>query len=306
MPPFAYHFRPAAVLGVSGSDAFSFLQGQFSNDLRPNSAEGNVTYGLWLSVKGKVEADSFVIQRAKDRFLVVSPGCTADSVRSRLEAFIVADDVVVEDVTMRWSGIAAWGENAQQSAKVMDVGLPAGKCAVDSNEVIGIESHRWGAGTIEWLIADSKRDLAGVGDKLTAAGFSLLSVADAELERIIRGPACVPAELGATDLPQEAGFESFAVSFNKGCFTGQEVMARLKSMGRVRRGLVRVRGEGACPNVPVSVFAGDRNIGELRSAAPSADGGYIGRAMVSLMNLPERVSVGGAGPGAPVLFVEKA
>ena len=118
------------------------------------------------------------------------------------------------------------------------------------------------------------------------------------MERITRGGISVPRELGPGDLPQEAGFDEFAVSFTKGCYIGQEVMARLKSMGRVRRGLIRVSGEGAAPDVPAELFAGERRVGELRSSAPLESGGFVGRAMVTLTDLPDDLTVG-IGPDAP-------
>ncbi len=302
--PFAYRFRPAAVLEVSGEDAFGFLQGQFSNDIRPKSP-GTVTYGLWLSVKGKVEGDAFLIQRDSDRFLLMSPDCPSDAVRSRLESFIIADDVTLEDVTPRWSGIAVWGTDAGKSAEALGVEAPSGRHSAgqqnDGRGLVGFASHRWGAGTIEWLFEEREGDSGAGTDELDSAGFSFLTATGAERERILRGGVSVPSELGSGDLPQEAGVEAVAVSFTKGCFIGQEVMARLKSMGRVRRGLVRVRGEGVPPPVPVPLFSAGRKFGELRSIAPLESGGFVGRAMVTLTNLPWRLSLGSSESDAPVV-----
>lgn len=298
--PLAYQFRPAAVLEVSGEDAFGFLQGQFSNDIRPKSP-GTVTYGLWLSVKGKVGGDAFLIQRDSGRFLLVSPDCPSGAMRSRLESFIIADDVTLKDVTSHWNVIAVWGPDAGKSAEALGVEVPSGRQAVAGGGLVGFASHRWGAGTIEWLFEEREGDSGARTDELDSAGFSFLTAAGAERERILCGGVSVPSELGSGDLPQEAGVEAVAVSFTKGCFIGQEVMARLKSMGRVRRGLVRVRGEGVPPPVPVPLFSAGRKFGELRSIAPLEAGGFVGRAMVTLTNLPWRLSLGSSESDAPVV-----
>jgi folate-binding protein YgfZ len=107
--------------------------------------------------------------------------------------------------------------------------------------------------------------------------------------RIGAGIPAIPADLGSGDLPNEGALEDVALSYSKGCYLGQEVMARLKSMGQVRRRLWRVEGRGSAgPSQPAAVFAASRQVGELRSAVPVA-GGWIGLAMVTLMHV---------GPGA--------
>jgi len=290
-------FRPAAVLEASGDDTFAFLQGQLSNDLKPGGP-GKVTYGLLLSAKGKVDGDSFLIEKAGGKFLIVSPLCPVDALRARLEAFIIADDVALTDVTPRWEGLAVWGERAAESAAVLGLQLPEGREAFIGNGVVGHASHRWGAGTIEWLFESDAGAASEASHQLAGVGFALMTEAAAEQERILGGGVAVPAELGPGDLPQEAGVEEIAVSFTKGCYIGQEVMARLKSMGRVRRGLIRVRGDGAPPAVPAELFAGGRKVGELRSAAPIDGGGFVGRAMVTLTDLPVDFSIGSGDPTA--------
>src|SRR5688572_1380953 len=91
-----FRWSPATVLRVSGEDAASFLQGQFSNDLR-DLDQKKAVYGLWLNHKGRVIADSFVHRLAEGDFLVFSYHCPVEVIRQRLEAFVIADDVVLED-----------------------------------------------------------------------------------------------------------------------------------------------------------------------------------------------------------------
>src|SRR5438046_523634 len=92
-----FRCEPAAWLRITGADAATFLQGQFTNDLRALE-RGAEVYGLWLTVKGKVLADSFVVRGPRaDEFCLGSYFSPAGVIRERLESHVIADDVVIED-----------------------------------------------------------------------------------------------------------------------------------------------------------------------------------------------------------------
>jgi folate-binding protein YgfZ len=118
-----------------------------------------------------------------------------------------------------------------------------------------------------------------------------------ERARIAAGIPAVPVDIGPADLPNEGGLEVSAVCFTKGCFLGQEVMARLKNLGQVRRRLHVVRGFGLQPQLPASLYQGSAKIGELRSVVPEG-GGYIALAMLAQLNLNPAagLSLTAAGP----------
>jgi hypothetical protein len=112
-----------------------------------------------------------------------------------------------------------------------------------------------------------------------------LDFAAMERLRIEAGIPSVPRDLGPDDLPNEGGLEHDAISYTKGCYLGQEVMARLRTMGRVRRRLLRVAGSAKAPEqLPAPLFAEGKKIGELRSAARTATG-FIGLAMISMLGV---------------------
>ncbi|MES2695115.1 MAG: folate-binding protein [Verrucomicrobiota bacterium] len=289
--PAILRWQPAAWLQISGADAGVFLQGQFTNELR-GLAAGAEVYGLWLTVKGKVLADSFVVRGAgAEEFWVGSYFSTAAVIRERLEAFVIADDVVIEDRTAEWSGLSIVGEGAAAWLGQ----APAGGVAFAGRRARGEN--------VEWVAP--RAVLAEAGAQL--AELSELDAGAAEARRIAEGIPAVPRDIGPADLPNEGGLEADAISYTKGCYLGQEVMARLKSMGQVRRRLVRVEiaaEAGAPPATPAALFAGPKQAGELRSVAPNpAGGGWIGLAMVSLLTVG---AVSGSGlsfatDGAPVV-----
>jgi len=277
---FLHTYRPTAVLRITGADAFSFLQGQFTQDLRPCAQGGVVVYGLWLNQKGRVLADSWVVQRA-DAWFCFSVFSEASVIRERLERFVIADDVVVEDVTALWAGRAYFGEKPPE----VDAGfvLPGRRAAVAS----------W-----EWVYP--------LGEDRAAVKEVAQPLSEAELEwlRIEAGLPSVPRDIGPGDLPNEGGLEREAISYTKGCYLGQEVMARLKTLGQVRRRLLRVRGTVAAPSVlPAPLFADGKKVGELRSAVAVAEG-FRGLAMISLPGIAGRrlLGVSPDGPADSVQF----
>ena len=89
---YLYPYQMSAHLEVRGEDAADFLQSQFSNDLRP-FYEGQCTYGLWLDVKGKLVADSWVLCEGEEQFRIFSECCRSEHIQQKLEHHIIADDV---------------------------------------------------------------------------------------------------------------------------------------------------------------------------------------------------------------------
>jgi folate-binding protein YgfZ len=137
------------------------------------------------------------------------------------------------------------------------------------------------------------------------AGLREIDAEEVERLRIQDGIPAVPADIGPGELPNEGGLESTAISYNKGCYLGQEVMARLKSMGQVRRRLLRVKGSSAAPASPAPVFQGDRRIGELRTSVLSTTG-FEGLALVSLLNLQKDLGLSFSPEGEAVVRVVDA
>jgi hypothetical protein len=265
-----YHLtKPAAVLRVTGPDAFAFLQSQFSNDLRDKSPQ----YGLWLDLKGKIQADSFIVRQRPEEFLVVSYDCPAEKIRAHLEAHLIADEVDLRDETGSRALLHCWSKEVE----------PVVRSLVDILTDPTVED-RWpgrrpylhGSWRYPhndkgeaWDFLSAPETLQVYAEKLAARGV-LPATAEALKETRIRaGVPAVPVDAGPGDLPQEAGLERDAVSFDKGCYLGQEVMARLKSLGHVNRALWRVAGTGDLPlpagNEPMPLYAGEVIAGELRS-----------------------------------------
>lgn len=284
-----FRWKPACWLRVTGEDAFTFLQGQFTNDLGLLSQQAAV-YGLWLTLKGKVLADSFLMKETNSAgFWIGSYFSSAAVIRERLESYVIADDVSIEDQTDAWSAATVMtGQNT----------IPA-----ELSGIAGVmfPGRRGKPGDIECVYP------AKSGEPAEITAWSRGLPADRETmerRRIRAGVPAIPIDLGPSDLPNEAGLDAVAISYTKGCYLGQEVMARLKSMGQVRRRLWRVRGSGAeWPALPAAVFAGARQVGELRSAAQEGSS-WLGLAMVSLLHVTPGMELSFAADAVPALRLD--
>ena len=118
-----FDYRPGTLLRVTGEDAFNFLQGQFTNELRqpPESA----TYGLWLNQKGKILADSHVLRVSEDEFLIASEISPVAVIKPRLEEYIVADEVGLADETATTQGLLLGGAPGGAIIKELLGAVPA-------------------------------------------------------------------------------------------------------------------------------------------------------------------------------------
>jgi len=242
----ATHFALAdtAVVRVTGEDAATFLQGQCTADLRGVTSVD----ALWLNRKGRVLAHTVVSKEADGSFLLLAPHLTAEALLAVVTANVIADDVVATDESASWRRWMAWGE------------LPA----LPGARVFA--TQRYGVPAWDVLTPASM-----------AAPANLTDLAELEARRIHSGVPAVPTDCGANEFPQECGLEPW-VSYTKGCYLGQEVMARIQSMGSLRRILRRVESTDGTPLVASSELSvAGKVIGKVRSAA-----GPLGLALVNL------------------------
>jgi tRNA-modifying protein YgfZ len=227
---------------ANGEDCVRFLNGQLTNnilELRP----GWAIYACALTAKGKLSADLFVTATADGNYLDTE-SILGEALAARLEKYIIADDVTLEDVTDEL-GLFHLVDTNSRSASLRDLGTAV------SSTVVGrflIESTRFGIlGVDLWFPANQT---AAVQEELK---LTPLDAASLESFRIERGIARWPNELSEDVIPQEAGLDERAISYTKGCYLGQEIISRIKSVGHVNRHL-----RGLIPAEDVSLELGDK------------------------------------------------
>ena len=291
-----FDYRPGALLRVRGDDAFGFLQGQFTNELQ--QPPGSATYGLWLNQKGRILADSQVLRVSENEFLVTSVASTAATIRSRLEEYIVADDVTLTDETATTHGLLLGGPGNSEAIKHLLGAVPAAGRWVQRGEILAFVGRRLPGESFE--IIGSEKVLAEVRQQWLTQGAVAAGACEMEFARITAGIPAVPVDLGPGDLPNEGGLEDAALSYTKGCYLGQEVMARLKNLGQVRRRLRVVRGRGPVPAPLTALYQGEKKLGEVRSGAAQGDS-FAALAMLSLVNFNPAAGLSLA-PGGPAVI----
>jgi len=262
-----------------GEDAEDYLQSQLTINLKKLNP-GEIRYGMRLSLKGKVLAGTYVMRFGSEDFVLLSRGTGVEALIGLLEENVIADDVEFTNESADWKLQALWGEalaenigfplpKTQELKKVddsyafLDSRLPEG--------VLSVLSPRTGAshplGLPEGLRHDDQGEL--------------------EIMRIRAGLVAIPQEIGPTELPQEGGLEKNFIDFDKGCYLGQEVMARLHAMGKARRRAVAVQWTGQDPPpVPTDLLYGEKKVATLKSMCMGKEGG-VGIAIVHENGIPE-------------------
>jgi len=275
-----HHSRPGAIIRITGEDAASYLQSQFSNDLNREETTP-VTYGLLLNRKGKIQADAFILQLDINTFLAVSYFCSSEHLRTKLEDNIIADDVELTDVAAEYEWFVLLGASAAHTVEKL-FAAPAADAAYLSSKWGWVWPGRHAAeASFDLLVPRAEGRLAAVLAHLKTLDINGVVIDKDELatERIRAKIPAIPFDLTANDLPQEGGLERCAVSFNKGCYLGQEVMARLHAMGKAQRSLVQIKSQHGISPLPQTLYVGQHSVGEVRSVA-AFDGTYWGLALV--------------------------
>jgi folate-binding protein YgfZ len=208
-----------AKIRVTGADRVRFLNGQLTNDLR-DAKSGQTIYACVLTAKGKLCGDLFVTP-IEDAFLLDCHPALRETLPARLEKYAIADDVEFSDQTDEFSLFHTL------APKLPDGILPEG---------IVSRSNRFGLDGFDLLVPVT---LKNVVPQLLKE--PVLPAAEVETFRIERGIPEWGHELSEDVIPNEAGLDLKAVSYTKGCYVGQEVISRLKSLGHINRKLCGVQ-----------------------------------------------------------------
>lgn len=216
-----------ARLRVTGADRVAFLHGQCTNNVKKLMA-GQSCYAAFLTAKGKMRGEGEIIC-LPDAFLLETNLGLAPS----LEKFIITEDVLIEDVSASLGEWLVVGD--------AEVNLPADAVTF---------AHPLGTSVI------SREPV-----KPTLSGEAL---------EVLRVEAAVPkwgADMDENTIPNEAGLEKRAINYDKGCYIGQETVARIKTYGHVNRQLIQCKVESSeVPKRGDRIFAGEREVGQITSA----------------------------------------
>ena len=228
-------------LRLTGPDRIDFLHGQISHDVR-GLRVGQALQALLLEHRGRPRGDLVVVRRADDLYLAIDDA-RAPIVQRELEAHVIFDQVVIQDLSQRLASFVVAGESALGAlAQVIGIDtLPSDSGAAIHAPWRGAELllHARPRGLPASLDVHVLREqLEDLWQALLAAGARPLGERALAAARVAAGLAAAAAE-GEGALPQESGLED-RVSYRKGCYLGQEIMARVEARASLRRSLARL------------------------------------------------------------------
>ncbi len=274
-----------STLRVRGRDRLDFLQRMLTQDLAPLARPG-CRESFWLNRKGRIDADLLVVETG-DQVILDLDVHAADPARESLGRFLFAEDAAIDDATGDVARISLHGPGAGAALERAGLGalsaLPEGGAgAVDG--VVAARRDQCGAPGYELFVPvaaaqDAWRALAAAARPI---GWDAYNIA-----RIEGGTPLFRVDFGPESLPHETGVVAARVSFRKGCYLGQEIVARMESLGAPKQVVVGFRCRG--PSLPVAGAAIGRPgealstpVGAVTSstASPMLGGAGIGFATV--------------------------
>jgi folate-binding protein YgfZ len=283
-------------LALTGSDAKGFLQGQISNDVEA-LIPGGGCYATFLTPKGKMLGDLRVLD-AGDELLLDTERAALQELFNMIRRFSVGYGVQLHKRTLERGLYALVGPDAPEVAGVAGLGDAEHAHVAASIGGVQVRAIRTDVG-IEILCPAS--DAPTVEAALRIAGAVPVSETAVECLRVERGRPRYGIDVDDSVIPQEAGLNDRAVSFTKGCYVGQETVARLHYRGKPNRHLRGVAlSAPAQAGEPVS-FQG-RQVGALTSVASSPRFGPIALALIRREAPPGTdVTVGPEGTSAEIV-----
>ena len=275
------------VLRLDGADRATWLQGLVTNDVL-SLQPGHRAYNAYLTPQGRMITDLWVVA-TEDALLLDVPAPLAASLAQRLDVLIFAEDAHVSDVSAAVPCVHLLGPAARVAALPTPV-LPGGGVLVPDHQygVPGLVAY----GPLDALLADN-----GLDDLTSALEVDLDTL---DVVRIEAGVPRFLVDMTEDTIPLEAGIEDRAISFTKGCYVGQEIVARLDARGgNVNKALRGLRlSAPARPGTPVT--ADGREIGRVTTAAVSPRLGPIALAYVHRSHFAAGTAVEAGGVRATV------
>lgn len=282
-----------AILEVTGPGAVTCLQGLLTNDLvKPGDA--TITWGALLTPKGMIESDLWALRHGETITLLL-PTAGLPAVAASFKRSLPPRLAKTTDRSAEWSTLLLIGAGSEATLRESGVAREAPA----PGHVLITESGLWigrphGNAPFDIVLAGPMIAVTAAADHLARAGAAVGDAADAEAARILAGWPALGAEIDDKTLPQEVRFDELGgVSYTKGCYLGQETVARIHFRGHPNRELRGLEWEDAAPLEGRSIAGAGRDAGTVRSTLV-AGGKRLGLAPIRReVNVGDEVTAGG-------------
>ena len=265
---------------LTGAEAKEFLHGQVTNDIE-GLAEGSGCYAAFLTPKGKMLGDMRVLDAGAAGLWLDCERAVLQDLFNMIRRFKLGRQVDVHKRTVERALISVVGPEARAVAGADDLGPEH----AHRRATVGGAAVRLVATDVGVDVICDAADAAAVRAVLEAGGARAASEQDAEIVRVEQGRPRYGVDLDDSVIPQEAGLNDRAVSFTKGCYVGQETVARLYYKGKPNRHLRGLRLSAPAPTGAV-LRLGEREVGRLGSSVVSPTFGPIALAIVRREAVP--------------------
>jgi tRNA-modifying protein YgfZ len=283
-------------LALTGSEAKPFLNGQVTNDVEALEP-GTGCYAAFLTPKAKMLGDLRILD-AGDELLLDTERVSLQALFDLIRRFRIGYQVELHKRTLERGLLSLVGPRAREAAGATD--LPEIEHAHRAGEVGGAPVRLIATADGVDVLCHAE-DTDRVREGLVAAGAQPVGEASVEVVRVESGRPRFGVDLDDATIPQEAGLNDRAVSFTKGCYVGQETVARLFYRGKPNRHLRGLRLSAPAP-VATPVRLGDREVGRLGTVVLSPVHGPIALAIVRREAAPgDTLAVGDEGVSALVV-----
>ena len=256
-------------LRATGEDRIRLLHAICSNDIE-GLAPGQGAYAFFLNAQGRIQADSHIYVD-RDHVVIDCEAEAADALRQHIESYIIMDDVVLEAVSAETARLGVAGPDAAGIVSAMGLPTPAGRLTFAWNGTTCVRQGLVAGRDGFWIEVPAPKRPA-LADQLLAAGARHATAEECEANRVLMGVPRFGADFGPKNIPHETQ-QLCAVSFTKGCYTGQEIVERVRSQGQVRRLLVGIELDSAAVPDETVVRYQDSALGEMTSATPGCGPG---------------------------------
>lgn len=241
------------LIELVGPDRATFLHNFCTNDIR-KLAPGETCEAFITSVQGKVLAHVHVFAKA-DSLLVETVGGLNEKLLAHLDRYLIREQVQLIDRGEEWGELLLAGVNANAALE----SLQAQCLDVRRVEIIQPNCH---------ILIVPREQLTGVGTSLQAAGVVPCGEAALEMARLEAGFPWYGRDITEDNLAPEVGRDKQAISYVKGCYLGQETIARIDALGHVNRLLVGMAFDSSdVPPAAMELLAEDKIVGQVTSAA---------------------------------------
>ena len=273
------------LLAINGKDAPSFLQGQTTCDML-GLAPGRTTLGSICNPKGRVVA-LFRAFKWEDVFYLLLPAELIAAVQKRLRMYVLRADVKLEDVSSEWAVFGVGGAGLDSALRPL--GIPV---AAHPNDIVcqtdccSIRIPAAGADRVLLVARNEKAEALRAelqdGTHLTRTEPSRWRLAD-----IQAGIPCVGLAISEEFVPQMLNLDLLGgISFSKGCYTGQEIVARTHYLGNLKRRMFRLQSASDIePEAGEPIYTSDpeaQSVGMVVASAPAAEGSHQ---MLAVLNM---------------------